>query len=117
MDRRSFLKKTGTAAAAAVALPIGVTKLIEGMPPTEASVIREPLDPYGDPLRPKVRQEIGWKFAVPGTKDQYGAVLIADKDVPVEALADFIAHQMAETLYEVIGHRRTLALARKMKRA
>lgn len=117
MDRRSFLRKTGAAAAAAVALPLGVHKLVEGKPPPTATPVRAPADPLGDPLAPytKQRYQLGWKFQDPRTGEQYGAVLIADADAPLDAIGDIISRQMAETLVEVVGSRRTMALARSLK--
>jgi hypothetical protein len=120
MKRRDFLRKAPIAAAA-LALPAGVAKLIEGIPPDQATVVRAPMDPYAYPRTPKQRWEVGWKFVAtpdPTTKaDQFGAVLITDTDVPIEALGDIIARQMAETLVEVIGKRRSLALAKRMARS
>lgn len=114
MDRRHFLRKAGAAAAAAVTLPLGVHKLVEGMPPPDAQVLRAPIDPYAALGPPKKRWELGWKFQDPRTQQQYGAVLIADADVPIEVLGDFVARQMAETIVEVVGQRRALALAKSM---
>lgn len=117
MDRRSFLKKTGAAAAAAVALPLGVQKLIEGTAPTQATLINTPRDPLANqPLPPpNKRYQLGWKFQDPRTREQYGTVLIADADVPIEVLGDLISRQMAEAIVEVVGQRRALALARSLK--
>lgn len=113
MDRRSFLKKAPLAAVA-LALPSGVQRLVEGTPPAQATVLRggDPLAPH-PPFREKQRWELGWKAQI--GKDQYGAVLITDVDVPAEAIAEVMNRQLAETIVEVVGNRRALAIARRIK--
>lgn len=112
MHRRELLKKIGLgmAAAPALMLPIGVQKLVEGSSPPSAKLTME----NSDPLLPFMQHHVGWKWQNPFNKEQYGAAIYYDDGAPGEVIADIMKHQMAETIVEVVGNRRALAMAKRM---